>query len=1479
MKKRILAMLLVLSVLAGLPVMPVYAADEKAENISSATDLCGCGCGQKIEDITWKPWAAKPGSGHYYLSGDYVMEEFNVISGESTVLDLRGYTITTESTTRLFTVNGYLAILDTVGGGRATAKGKYHEVGGVIKVIDNETTGSKFELFSGTITLATGRSTPGAGGLVYTSGGGTFVMHGGVLLEGVSYSNGGCVGVSGSNAAAQILGGQIIGGTASSAGGNISVTSGATLTMKDTTVIGGTSKDKGGNVYVSASTANIENCSIGNGVANHTTTGTKYGGGNICTYSSATLNLTGCEVYGGYALLNGGNICFGNGTHVLKNNKIWGGNCENLGANIYSSLPGAISTIDGGEIAGDVYYSNSPLTLKGALKIGVNATGLVLKQTSKTVNVSGLTSGAEIYVSGNTSKVSGSLTYLKPALDAKLSISGSTVTVKPDDTTWKPYGTTGAAYVYLTEDMADFAEVTVTSDLCIDLRGFDITASGRAFNVASGAKLTIIDSVGGGIVTGSGVANEKGGVITNAGELTIRGGKYVYAAGNTVAGGGIIYTSSALTISGAILDASAFKNTAEGAYGGAILAAEASGNITITGSRILGGSAYAGGGIRMGYNNKATIDACQILNAKAVSSGANVSLSGDSSHTSGFLTMTKTLLSGGEDTTEYAGNFHLSRWGAKLEDCYLRDGKTKEYGGNLSIGIVPTSGLTVVDTVISGGSSKNKGGNIYAAGNSKKVEFVNSLITDGSAVSGGNIYVNNGPFIISGGEVSYGKTTSSGGNIYATTSAGVILADGVMLRNGHAGTYGGNLYVSDKVTLANATFHNGKSDTDQGSDIYLTGADGTLLTFGADQTGDIYLGASSSILSKGENGTVVGNLSMAEGASLNANIYLGGAYDNAAILQVGDTFYTASALIIDSQGERHWFESNAAAVAAAAAGDQLKLYSDNGLVLDKDLYVDLNGHKVTVSGNAKVYGLDSVGDDFSVSTGKLTAETGITVAAETTTQNGNRYLALEEDGGYTFHRIELKITGVTIRPTSAGMYYSAKWACDDVLKAQISAYGVVASTENMPGADFASEEENLYTAFAKDSFVSGETKNGAVISGIMKDDSGASDNNTKGKTDVYAKAYITFENGQTLVSADNIGYSLYDVMTKLDKLIVNKPIQYRKYTNTAREFYETWKNNGMAGWEMTKIPDPGEDGIINVLMIGNSGCYYYVEELHALAAAAGINMRVCNVYYSGCPLEKHYKWWMNGDANYQFYETYYDGRKCTDNMSLESCLAQYEWDFITLQEGGSTMSEDGADAYFVKSQKYWEPLLDYLIEQFPNAQIGWKENVGRQVVHQKEGTTMTPEGQQAATDLNQAFSKLIRDYYNVPAGETVIKTVAAAGAWQKVRDNGYDFLMCRLNKTNPVTGVAHAGDGYHDGDIGGGQLLNALVWFETITGISCLDIDYIPEYKTSAVLSEELLGQVRVVKTENGYALDPELVVLLKQCAHEAVVEYGYIAK
>ena len=54
--------------------------------------------------------------------------------------------------------------------------------------------------------------------------------------------------------------------------------------------------------------------------------------------------------------------------------------------------------------------------------------------------------------------------------------------------------------------------------------------------------------------------------------------------------------------------------------------------------------------------------------------------------------------------------------------------------------------------------------------------------------------------------------------------------------------------------------------------------------------------------------------------------------------------------------------------------------------------------------------------------------------------------------------------------------------------------------------------------------------------------------------------------------------------------------------------------------------DPKEDDTLNILMIGSSFCYYYADELQAMLEADGIKANVCNVYYSGCPLEKHWTW-------------------------------------------------------------------------------------------------------------------------------------------------------------------------------------------------------------------------------------------------------------
>lgn len=214
MKKRLLALILTFATLASLVVAPTYAASVADINVPAGTDTCGCGCGKKFSEIKWEPWNGEAATGHFYLTGDHtVTEVVNVISGDRMVLDLRGYTLDTASRIRTFEINGYVGVLDTVGGGRVSGQ-TVNDVGGLIYVFDNETDDATFELFSGTVTPS-GTKSATTGGLIYVSGGGSFIMHGGVLLNGKSSTSGGCLGVAGINSEARILGGQIIGGTAS----------------------------------------------------------------------------------------------------------------------------------------------------------------------------------------------------------------------------------------------------------------------------------------------------------------------------------------------------------------------------------------------------------------------------------------------------------------------------------------------------------------------------------------------------------------------------------------------------------------------------------------------------------------------------------------------------------------------------------------------------------------------------------------------------------------------------------------------------------------------------------------------------------------------------------------------------------------------------------------------------------------------------------------------------------------------------------------------------------------------------------------------------------------------------------------------------------------------------------------------------------------------------------------------------------------
>ena len=1455
MKKRILVLFLVFSMLMSLWVMPV-AAETAAENVTPAEGLCPCGCGKTLDNVEWKAWAGDPRAGHYYLDGDYTQAaSATVLSDTTVVLDLRGGALTTATNSRLFLVNGYLHVMDTVGGGRMMAQTTKGEDGGIVCVEENESLRPGFYFHSGTMTPDKGSGAAACGGLVYAGNGATFRMTGGVLMNGHAETayGGGAVGSKHSSSTIEILGGKILDCSSKTNGGNIY--SCGTVRVENCTITGGEAGRWGGNIHITDTTGNltVKNALITNGVSNGTTTGNKYGGGNINVYSGATADISDSVISGGYAACAGGNLCLGRGTTTVKNTTITGGTCATFGENIYGALSTATGIFDGCVIDGGVHQGTSKLTLKGAVKIG--ATGLRLG--SGTLTATGLTSGAEVFVYGNKT-ITGNGEYIKAAERATITASGSSLAVALDRSNWKPYGTAGAHRVYLTEDLELADQIEVTSDLTLDLAGFSVTAAGRAFSVTAGGSLTIFDSVGGGKITGSGVNGENGGVIENAGVTKLLSGNYVYAKQENIqpVAGGVVYNAGTLECRNGILDASAFISTADGANGGAVCNGDGAGvSLTMDGCYVLGGTASRGGAVAVAYQNTVTLTNSHFTGGKAAC-GGNVYAYHTTSAKGGSLTMTGCLVRDGvaEDVTEdvdnYGGNVYIGRYNAQVSDCLLIAGDA-QYGGNLNI-----SGSTDVQLKASWllDGSAYRGGNIYLPGTSSNGTMEDCVLTGGTATSnGGNLSVNNGTLTFLGGEISYGSAPS-GGNIYNGTSKTTgltIQADQKgnvpLICHGTATSNGGNLNVKNVVSITDALIHSGKAAL--GNDLYVSGTD-TKLTLGAGVTGHIRMQTTATLLTKEVYGGAISNITC---QATDASFCLDGSYGECGVTLENGTMYVAQASVEAADGTAVWYRSYADAVEACDEDSFLKVFTDCTLELNKDLYVDLNGKQVTVTGDYKIYGMDSSGDAYVSPTGSLTgADTkryDVTYAP-----NGKTYVAVETNGVIAYHRLEMRLTGVNIRPSADGLYYTAKWSCDDTLAALIDTYGVAVSTENMPDSSFTTDPDTLWTTFSGDSFRSGETKNSVVISGILKaEGQSAADNDARSRQAIFAKAYLTFADGTSYISQDNVGLSLYAVMENLDKLIMRKPNEYRKYNLTARNFYEKWKTMGMGDWQLSKIPDPGEDDVIDLLMVGHSGCYYHVEELYALAAAAGVKIRVCNVYYSGCPLEKHYNWWKAGIGNYQYYETYTEGRKLKGrDVSLEWCLAQQEWDVIMLaMSSGMIRNSATVEIALDNTRLHRTALLDYFREQFPNADLYFRQGWTPEIGYTKNGKLVISD--KAA---QVAYSEKVRQIINGICLENNVDRFNLGDAWelcrQTLEDAGVESNLCARLGNN-----GNLGDGTHDGDIGGGQFLNACVIFEILTGLDCRDVDYRPEYTYSG-------------KT---YTLDDTLLSAVREAAHKAVTE------
>jgi len=231
------------------------------------------------------------------------------------------------------------------------------------------------------------------------------------------------------------------------------------------------------------------------------------------------------------------------------------------------------------------------------------------------------------------------------------------------------------------------------------------------------------------------------------------------------------------------------------------------------------------------------------------------------------------------------------------------------------------------------------------------------------------------------------------------------------------------------------------------------------------------------------------------------------------------------------------YSTLAEAIASVQPNSVLRLSGDiaETLTVSKNVTLDLNGctvdGTVTVDDGYTLTVLDSATDDFT----SLDGYGRINTVGDTQPADG--YLAVREDAGTSYHRLDLQINTVNLRPSTVGIYYGGSFGGDEAVKARVECYGTALSLKQAPTADeiIADKYYSMHTAFDGDSWVCGETGKayGTLLKGIWKQTNGLTVNKANAETEIYSVSYVQLTDG-TILLGEPVCMSLCDVVEKVD---------------------------------------------------------------------------------------------------------------------------------------------------------------------------------------------------------------------------------------------------------------------------------------------------------------------------------------------------------
>lgn len=702
--------------------------------------------------------------------------------------------------------------------------------------------------------------------------------------------------------------------------------------------------------------------------------------------------------------------------------------------------------------------------------------------------------------------------------------------------------------------------------------------------------------------------NEAANIVLNG--TTVSGGSSAGFGGNIYVGDGRTGTftlTDCVIYGGTATEYTKADGTTDGGFGGNIWlgTVAADGPLAILSDcTVYGGSAVSGGSLltkcRLAMQGGSIGVDTEGNSAGGVASnrGGNVFI-----NNAELVMNLDAVIANGDSGSSVGGNIYIHSTGTGAltmnHTSSIKNGKTSTNGGNV---YVNNGTVTMTaNSSISGGDATNLGGNVCMVAGEfvmKGASFIagggvsgvyGTENAKGACKDGGNVYIGaNATFTMEGtGNVRNGMVTGSG------SQTANFYVGGTLNIGGTSEVYGGivgtkqqrNIQVTSSGTLN--IYGNAKVDggiTAAGGAVKLSG-DITVDTYKdsrADRT--IYLAAAVVLdaTELGENAVVKlydsatatggrklatvtaeqtdikGVVSLMETNNLtgfvltrekdaDGNVSLWLRQSVAAQLRVGEK-------------DLYDYTTLDAAIADYAENNLIVLCADiDGAAVSASVLMDLNGHSltnVTVPAGVTLTGIDTTTDDYDCTDGygtvSGTIEGTVTHDIKTTVaQTGaiKRYLTVNENGAYSFHRFYLGITHMNLKPGVTGVGYKAVFSGDSKVAELISAYGFNLWIEGM--------EKTVTASKIGSEFVSGQTLTLRLENFDVAQ---------FGTANIMGNVYITLSNGTTITSAD-YSYTLKSLVEKADSLLT-------QFTSVQIAALQTMcKNNteAMADWSISNI--------------------------------------------------------------------------------------------------------------------------------------------------------------------------------------------------------------------------------------------------------------------------------------------------------------------